>query len=171
MRGFQLWINLPAAQKMTAPAYQDIRAAQIPELVDEHSRVRVLAGSYRDRTGPVSDPYTRVEYLDIWLAPSQRFEHAMAAERTAFVFVFEGEAAVAETRVPAQHLAVLGAGEQLAVQTADAPARFLLVSGRPIGEPIVQYGPFVMNTRSEIEQAMADYRDGRLVQSVAPPEG
>jgi redox-sensitive bicupin YhaK (pirin superfamily) len=165
MRGFQLWINLPAAKKMSAPAYQDIRAGQVPEVADEHARVRVLAGSYQGHTGPVSDPDTQVEYLDVSLAQGADFSHALPAGRSAFLFVFEGDVLVGDTRVPLQHLVVLGAGDRLAVHGGEDGARFLLVSGRPVGEPIVQYGPFVMNTRREIEQAMADYRDGRLVRS------
>jgi quercetin 2,3-dioxygenase len=167
MRGFQLWINLPAAHKMTAPAYRDIRAAEIPEIADERVRVRVLAGSFGGYSGPVSDPNTGMEYLDVTLAPEQSFEHAIDAARTAFVFVFEGAVTVDGAPVPAQHLAVLGEGDRLAVRSADAAARFLLVSGTPIGEPIVQSGPFVMNSYSETEQVLSDYRDGRLVRQQA----
>lgn len=164
MRGFQLWINLPAAKKMTAPAYQDIRAAQIPEVIDGQARVRVPAGSYGGETGPVSDPDTQVSYLDVSLDPGATFRHATEAQHSVFVFLFEGAVAVAGTSLPPQHLAIMGTGDMLEAQAGAEGARFLLVSGRPIGEPIVQYGPFVMNTRAEIEQAMADYRDDRLVQ-------
>lgn len=167
MRGFQLWVNLPAREKMSAPAYQEIRPQAVPEIDHAGARVRLLAGDYDGRKGPVSDPNTQVQYLDISLTAGAGFEHRLPAQHAAFIYVFEGAAEIAGTALPAQHLAVLGNGERVALQAGPQGARLLLVAGRPIGEPIVQHGPFVMNTREEIEQAMDDYRRGRLVQGKA----
>ena len=165
MRGFQLWINLPADKKMTAPAYQDIRPESIPVVTGRGWRLHLPVGEYGGQQGPVSDPDTAVQYLDVVLEPGHSFSHESSTDRSAFIYPFEGEAMVAGTRVPIQHLAVLGAGAHIVVQPGNAGARFLLVSGKPINEPVVQHGPFVMNTREEIEQAYADLRDGRLVQT------
>ncbi|MBZ0072634.1 MAG: pirin family protein [Gammaproteobacteria bacterium] len=165
MRGFQLWINLPAARKMDAPAYQDIAPEAIPVHDAPGVRVHVLAGTHAGVRGPIDDPVTHLQYLDVELAPGTPFLHkgTTDADHNAFVYVFEGDTAIAGQAVPRHHLAVLGPGERLEVTAGGDGARLILVSGRPIGEPIVQYGPFVMNTREEIEQALADYRDGRLV--------
>ncbi len=167
MRGFQLWINLPAAMKMTAPAYQDIPPEAIPEVNDEASRVRIIAGEFDGTAGPVTDANTGFQFLDVKLSADQSFVHRLAANDTAFIYVFEGSASVGDTSVNEQQLAVLGDGEQVSVTADSDSVRFLLAVGRAIGEPIVQYGPFVMNTREEIEQALADYRDGKLVQTRA----
>ncbi|NTV94509.1 MAG: pirin family protein [Thiobacillus sp.] len=162
MRGFQLWINLPASEKMSDPAYQEFSPAAIPEVAADGVRVRILAGEHAGVRGAVDDPTTEVLYLDVHLGPGVRFERALAAGHNAFVYVYEGDAAVAERALPVHRLAVLGEGDSVAVLAGGEGARFILVAGRPIGEAIVQYGPFVMNTREEIEQAFADYRDGRL---------
>ena len=167
MRGFQLWINLPAGQKMTAPEYQEIRPQAIPEVNAEGSAVRVIAGAFADQQGPVTDPNTQFHFLDVSLQAGSVFVHSLPQDHTAFTYVFEGSASIGDDAVKEQHLAVLDKGEQVSI-TADAEgARFLLVAGRAIDEPIVQYGPFVMNTRDEIEQALSDYRNGMLVQTRA----
>ena len=167
MRGFQLWINLPAGQKMTAPEYQEIRPQAIPEVNAEGSTVRVIAGTFADQQGPVTDPNTQFHFLDVSLQAGTGFVHSLPQDHTAFIYVFEGGASIGDDAVKEQHLAVLDKGEQVSI-TADAEgARFLLVAGSAIDEPIVQYGPFVMNTRDEIDQALTDYRDGRLVQTRA----
>lgn len=167
MRGFQLWINLPAQEKMSEPAYQEIRPESVPEIINEHQRIRLLAGSYQGRSGPVVDPHTQAQILDITLPQSAGFTHSLAHEHNALIYVFEGNAQIAESDIPQHHLAVLSAGETVQITAGEHGARFLLVAGRPLGEPIVQYGPFVMNSREEIEQAMADYRDGTLVRNKA----
>lgn len=167
MRGFQLWINLPAQEKMSAPAYQEIRPESVPEIINGKQRIRLLAGRYQGRTGPVIDSHTQVQILDISLPNGAGFTHSLPSEHNALVYVFEGSAQVAETEILQHHLAVLSAGEILQITAGHQGARFLLIAGRPLGEPIVQYGPFVMNTREEIEQAMADYRDGTLVRNKA----
>lgn len=173
MRGFQLWINLPAADKMSAPMYQDITPERVPAIEAPGVRVRVLAGEHEGVRGPVEDKLTQVQYLDVALDAGARFERhdTMHGDHTAFLYVFDGSATIDAQPVPRHHFAVLGPGATVALRAGEAGARFILVSGRPIGEPIVQYGPFVMNTRDEIEHAVADYRDGRLVQSPRPRTG
>lgn len=163
MRGFQLWINLPATEKMSAPAYQEFAATAIPELTEAGARVRVLAGEYGGLRGVIHDPHTGMSYLDVTLAPDARFAHALPTSHRAFVHVFEGEALVADVILSTHTLAVLGDGDAVAIRAGADGARFILVAGKPLREPIVQYGPFVMNTREEVEQAMADYRAGKLV--------
>lgn len=171
MRGFQLWINLPASQKMSDPAYQEFSAAAIPETAREGARVRVLAGEFDGVHGVIKDPVTDVLYLDVTLDAGRRFESPLAGDRNAFVYVFEGDATLAGEALPRHTLAVLGKGEGFAIEAGSEGARFILVAGRPIGEPVVQYGPFVMNRREEIEQAFADYRDGKLVRTRAAMTG
>jgi redox-sensitive bicupin YhaK (pirin superfamily) len=166
MRGFQLWVNLPARDKMTAPRYQDIEPSAIPEVaLADGTRVRVLAGEVNGIVGPVSAVATEPVYLDVALAPGGRFEHALPAGHTAFAYVYEGTAVIgnppAGKEVARGHLAVLSAGRRVAVGAA-APARFILIAGRPLGEPVVKYGPFVMNTADEIRQAVRDYQSGRF---------
>jgi len=167
MRGFQLWINLPAREKMSEPAYQEFSSAAIPEYVDEHQQVRVLSGEYAGVKGPIDDPFTQVLYLDVKLGANGSFRHAITAPLQAFMYVFEGDAALAGSVLPQHSFAVLGEGDALEIVAGAQGARFILVAGRPLREPIVQYGPFVMNSTQEIQQAMADYRDGRLVQQKA----
>lgn len=167
MRGFQLWINLPASEKMTAPVYQEFSADAFPVHAGAGIEVKVLSGEYAGLRGPIEDPHTQVRYLDVRLQPGQGFEHELPADLNAFVHLFEGEAEVAGTCLRAHSLAVLGAGERVSVTAGETGARLILVAGRPIGEPIAQYGPFVMNSQDEIHQAMRDYRDGRLVQQRA----
>ncbi len=171
MRGFQLWINLPAREKLSDPAYQEFSAAAIPEVTQGGARVRVLAGAFGGARGVIDDPVTDVLYLDVALAAGADFSLPLADSRTAFVYLFEGEARLADQPLARHTLAVLGQGDQFQIEAGANGARFILVAGRPIGEPVVQYGPFVMNTREEIEEAFADYRDGRLVRTRAAMSG
>ena len=167
MRGFQLWINLPAKQKMSEPAYQEFSSGAIPEYVNDGEKVRVLCGEYQGVCGPIDDPNTNVQYFDVSLTASRQFKHVLPAGLQAFLYVFEGDAMLADTPLPQHTFAVLSDGESIELTAGGNGARFILVAGRPIGEPILQYGPFVMNTQQEIHQAMADYREGRLVQKKA----
>jgi redox-sensitive bicupin YhaK (pirin superfamily) len=171
MRGFQLWINLPARDKMSDPAYQEFSAAAIPQVVQAHARVRVLAGEFDGTRGVIDDPATDVVYLDVALEADARFAMPLADTRQGFVYVFEGNARLADQTLARHTLAVLGVGDTVEVVAGADGARFILVAGRPIGEPVVQYGPFVMNAREEIEQALADYRDGTLVRTRAAMSG
>lgn len=167
MRGFQLWINLPASEKMSEPAYQEFSASGIPEYEEEDLRVRVLSGEYQGVRGPIDDPFTRVQYLDVSLPADRMFAHTLPDDLQAFIYVFEGNASLGEDQLPQHTFAVLGQGNEVSLTAGAGGARFILVAGRALDEPIVQYGPFVMNTNAEIHQAMADYRDGRLVQKKA----
>ena len=152
MRGFQLWINLPAAEKMSGPAYQEFTPEAIPVVEEEGRSVRLLSGSYGDKQGPINDPHTQVQYLDITLEPNRHFMRTLKTGMTAFIYVFEGTANLSGTALPQHSLAVLGPGEELEIAAGESGARLILVAGRPLNEPVVQYGPFVMNTRQQIEQ-------------------
>jgi quercetin 2,3-dioxygenase len=178
MRGFQLWLNLPAREKMKAAWYRDIAAAEIPALaLPGGGEIRVIAGTATVGTHRVTGPVNTADrplttdplYLDLHLPSGARFEHGIAPGYTAFAYAYEGEVTVgdgAAARVlPHQAAGVLGDGDT-AVFTAGANgARLILLAGKPLREPIVQYGPFVMNTRDEIEQAIRDYQAGTLVQA------
>jgi len=171
MRGFQLWINLPAAEKMRDPAYQEFGSEAIPEVVGEGTCVRVLSGDYAGQHGVIDDPHTDLRYLDVSLQPGSEFRLPLASALRGFIYVFEGEALIGSLNgpplLPQHSLSVLAEGDVVQLEAGAAGVRFILVAGRPIGEAVVQYGPFVMNTRDEIEQAMRDYRDGKLVRAKA----
>ena len=167
MRGFQLWINLPAKEKMSAPAYQEYSPAAIPSLSADGLKVKVLCGQYQNLQGPIEDPNTEVQYFDVTLEAAHSFTHQLANDMQAFIYVFEGDAIVEDTAMPQHTFAVLSAGEAVLVSAGHEGARFILVAGKPIGEPIVQYGPFVMSSETDIQQALTDYRNGKLVQQKA----
>jgi redox-sensitive bicupin YhaK (pirin superfamily) len=171
MRGFQLWINLPASEKMSDPAYQEFSSDAIQEVALDQGRVRVLAGRFGTTRGVIEDPATDILYLDVALDARARFDLPLSETHNAFIYVFEGGARLAGEALAKHTLAVLGAGDAMEIEAGEEGARFILVAGRPIGEPVVQYGPFVMNTREEIEQAFADYRGGRLVRTRAAMTG
>jgi hypothetical protein len=164
MRGFQLWINLPAAEKMKPAAYRDIPSREIPVVEREGVKVKVIAGRFGDTRGAIHGLSTDPHYFDVHLAPRAAFEAAIPAGHNAFLYAYEGEALVGPERKPLQHRAagLLSDGDSIRVEAGEEGARVLLLAGKPIREPIVQYGPFVMNTREEIEQAIADYQAGRL---------
>ena len=161
MQGFQLWVNLPAKDKMTAPRYQDIEPGRIPEVESTGARVRVIAGSYRGVRGPVQADATAPLYLDVFLEDGE-FEAAVPVEHNAFVYVYEGSLELAGRAVTRGELAVLRGGDKVAASAGAAGARFILVAGRPLKEPVARYGPFVMNRPEEIQQAMRDFTEGRL---------
>jgi len=161
MWGFQLWVNLPAKDKMTAPRYQDIPAARIPEVAIEGGLVRVVAGTFGGVTGPVEGIATRPTMLDARLDEGASVVLPAPSGQNAFAYPFEGTPKLgADARSVARgNLAVLGPGDGLRVE---GPGRVLLLSGTPLGEPIARYGPFVMNTRDELVRAFEDFRAGRL---------
>ncbi|HMV66240.1 MAG TPA: pirin family protein [Myxococcota bacterium] len=159
MWGFQLWVNLPARLKMTAPRYQDIAPSAVPRRQVADADVRVLAGEVGRVTGPVDGVFVQPTLLDVTLPAGGELEQPVPWGHTVFLYVTDGEAVVEGTRVPAGHLAALGPGDAVGVT---GRSRFLLAAGAPIGEPIARRGPFVMNTQAELEQAFADYRAGRL---------
>jgi redox-sensitive bicupin YhaK (pirin superfamily) len=169
MWGFQLWVNLPARDKMTAPRYLDVAPERIPEVRSaDGTRVRVIAGESGGVAGAVDGIATKPLYLDVTVPAQTTFVHPISAGSTGLVYVFEGEAEVGldedgkGTRVATGSLAVLKDGAAVAIATGGTAARFLLLAARPIGEPVARYGPFVMNTREEINQALRDLRDGRF---------
>lgn len=162
MEGFQLWLNLPARDKMSAPWYRDIQSAEIPEFTAPGLTVRVIAGESQGVSGAVQREATQPLYLDLHLAAGTRFAQPLPAEHNAFVYVYRGQVAVNATEVPAGRMAILrNEGDGVALQ-AGPDSRALLIAGRPLNEPIVQYGPFVMNTQQEIFQAVEDFRAGRF---------
>ena len=165
MEGFQLWLNLPAKDKMRAPWYRDIASAEIPEFTHDGVSARVIAGESHGVAGAMQREVTEPLYLDLHFAPGARFEQVLPASHNAFVYVYRGSLAIGETQVPLQRMAVLAndAGSDGVVLTAgEAGARALLIAGRPLNEPIAQYGPFVMNNNEQIFQAVEDFRAGRL---------
>ena len=169
MEGFQLWLNLPAADKMGAPGYRDIPTGEIPELRLPGATVRVIAGTSHGVAGAVQKAHTEPLYLDLHLAPGASFEQALPAGHNAFVYVYRGDlevdSGVSRTSVPRERMAVLPNGgdrDGVRVQAGADGARALLVAGRPLNEPIAQYGPFVMNNNAEIFQAVEDFRAGKF---------
>ena len=162
MRGFQLWLNLPAKEKMRPPAYRDIPAAQIPSVVVDGGKVKVIAGRFGETQGAVHGGATDPQYWDVHLEPGAVLAAALPAGHNAFLYAYEGEAVVGDDGKPLPHRAagLLSSGDRVSMVAGANGARVLLLAGKPIGEPIVQYGPFVMNTREEIEQAIADYQAG-----------
>lgn len=165
MEGFQLWLNLPARDKMTAPWYRDFAAAELPHFVtDAGVAATVIAGESHGVTGAVTRAATAPLYLDLHLPAGACFAQPLPAEHNAFVYVYRGEIGIAGSPVSAQHLAILANDAQAdgVVIEAATDAKVLLIAGRPLNEPIAQYGPFVMNTEQEIYQTLNDFRDGRL---------
>jgi redox-sensitive bicupin YhaK (pirin superfamily) len=167
--GFQLWVNLPAKRKMTAPRYQNILSAEVPEInKGDGARVRLIAGEVEGTAGPVSGIAANPIYMDVTVPPHSRFKQTIDSGNTAFAYVFQGDGRFSaadgtEKTIQSPKLVVLSAGDYVEVATADEAMRFLLVSGRPLGEPVARYGPFVMNSRQEIEQALEDLRHGTFV--------
>ncbi len=172
MRGFQLWVNLPAREKMKPAGYQDVRPEEIPlQKLPGGGQVKIIAGiadiAGTPIAGPIQGISTEVLFLDVRLPAGENFNLAITKGHNAFVYPYEGTLAIgpaANRRILASHSAgVLSDGDRIEILAEEQAAAFLLLAGRPLGEPIAQYGPFVMNTREEIEQAMADYRNGQLV--------
>jgi quercetin 2,3-dioxygenase len=167
MEGFQLWLNLPARDKMSAPWYRDIQSADVPEWrADVDGRAvtaRVIAGATHGVTGAVQREGTQPLYLDLHLGAGASFEQPLPSAHNAFVYVYRGALHIGEQAVPVQRMAILGNGGDGVVLEAGAEgARAILVAGRPLKEPIVQYGPFVMNSQQEIFRAVEDFRAGKL---------
>jgi redox-sensitive bicupin YhaK (pirin superfamily) len=168
MEGFQLWVNLPARLKMTRPRYQEVPAARIPEVRrTDGVRVRVVAGEAEGVRGPVAEIAADPEYLDVTVPGGVEFVQPVPKGHAALAYVFEGSGTFGgerEPAVPAIRMIVFGDGDHVrAKAAAGMHFRFLLISGKPLGEPIARYGPFVMNTRREIEQALEDLRLGTFV--------
>ena len=185
MHGFQLWANLPSSLKMTAPRYQDIKAAEIAEIVDDDgTRVRVICGEFWGKRGPVEGVAADPRYLDVFVPPGRRKTLPVETGRHAFAYVFEGSGsfrsasepfgvltekegngaeALARERTGNRSLVLFGSGDEVTVTAGEEGIRFLLVSGKPIEEPVAWYGPIVMNTQAELQQAVAELRDGSFI--------
>jgi quercetin 2,3-dioxygenase len=185
MHGFQLWANLPSSLKMTAPRYQDIKAAEIPEIVDDDgTRVRVVCGDFWGKRGPVEGVAADPRYLDIFVPPGKRKTLTVELERHAFAYVFEGSGdfraasepfgvltektdggseTVVREQTGNRSLVLFDSGDEVTVQAGDQGIRFILVSGKPLKEPIAWYGPIVMNTEAELRQAVSELRSGTFI--------
>ncbi len=187
MHGFQLWANLPASLKMTAPRYQDIAAGAIPEVTDDDGTwVRVICGSFWGKTGPVEGVAADPRYVDVWVPPGRRKTLPVESSRHAFAYVFEGSGNFRDASAPRgvttewvgsageaardeagnRSLVLFDSGDEITVQAGDAGIRFLLVSGRPLEEPVAWHGPIVMNTEAELRRAYAELRDGTFIKAV-----
>ncbi len=166
MEGFQLWLNLAGKDKMIAPWYKDIQSETIPEFTtSQGATVRVIAGGSHGVAGAVQRDLTEPLYLDLHLADGAVFSQQLAASMNAFVYVYRGELEIGDASVPQQRMAILNndlASDGVTLR-AKGPSRALLIAGQPLREPIVQYGPFVMNTQAEVQQAISDFRAGKLV--------
>ena len=184
MHGFQLWANLPSSLKMTAPRYQDVKAADIPEVVDnDGTRARVICGSFWGKTGPVDGIAADPAYVDVWVPPDTRKVLPVETTRHAFVYVFAGSGTFADASAPRavltdrvgsggpmareaagdRSLVVFDRGDQVTVRSGENGIRFLLVSGKPLEEPVAWHGPIVMNIQAELEQAFAQLHDGTFL--------
>ncbi len=185
MHGFQLWANLPSSLKMTAPRYQDIKAPEIPEITDDDgTRVRVVCGDFRGKRGPVEGVAADPRYLDVWVPPGKRKTLPVEIERHAFAYVFEGSGDFRGASQPFgvltektdganeilvreqtgnRSLVLFDSGDEVTVQAGDEGIRFILVSGKPIKEPVAWYGPIVMNSQAELQQAFTELRSGTFI--------
>jgi quercetin 2,3-dioxygenase len=185
MHGFQLWANLPSSLKMTAPRYQDIQGAEIPEIIDDDgTRVRVVCGEFWDRRGPVEGVAADPRYLDVFVPAGKRKTLPVETQRHAFAYVFEGSGtfhaasapfgvltekegngseALIRERTGNRSLVLFDSGDEVTVLAGEEGIRFLLVSGKPIEEPVAWYGPIVMNTQAELQAAVAELRDGTFI--------
>jgi redox-sensitive bicupin YhaK (pirin superfamily) len=184
MHGFQLWANLPASLKMTSPRYQDVAARDVPEVSDDDgTRVRILCGTFWGKKGPVEGVAADPRYLDVWVPPGQRRTLEVETSRHAFAYVFEGSGTFRDASDPRgvltedvdsghaarrdetgnRSLVLFDRGDEVTVQAGENGIRFLLVSGKPIEEPVAWYGPIVMNTEEELRQARAELRSGTFI--------
>ena len=190
MHGFQLWANLPSSLKMTKPRYQDIKSNEIPEVADDDStRVRVVVGDFWGKRGPVEGVAADPIYLDVFVPPGLRKSLPVETERNAFAYVFEGSGKFSAASDPRavltektdgsmarvrettgnRSLILFDSGDEVTVQAGDEGIRFLLVSGKPIKEPVAWHGPIVMNTQAELQQAVADLRNGTFIKENGKP--
>jgi len=185
MHGFQLWANLPSQLKMTAPRYQDVSGKDVPEVVDDDgTRVKIVCGTFWGKTGPVDGVAADPRYLDVFVPPGVRKRLAVETSRHAFAYVFEGSGSFRDASEPRavqtdvvghdvtrpevvgnRSLVLFDRGDEVSVQAGDQGVRFLLVSGTPIEEPVAWYGPIVMNTRAELQQAVDELNRGTFIKT------
>ena len=170
LAGFQLWANLPASHKMMAPRYRDITKKQIPEvIVADGVRVKIICGELNGVKGPVQDIITDPEYLDVSVGPNSKFKHSVDNTHNVFAYVIEGEALfdlIKDNLVTVENLVIYGGGDQVLVRTKEKPVRFLLISGKPIGEPVAWQAPIVMNTEEELRVAFREYSQGSFIKKI-----
>ena len=166
MGGFQLWVNLPAKEKMRAPRYQEVQRATIPEAEFRGGRVRVVSGEFGGVRGPVRDIVVEPEYLDVRLQAGAVFDHPVTPGHRAFAYLLEGDGRFEEEgeRVDSEHLVLMRDGDRVHVTAGSRPMRFLFISGRPLKEPVAWWGPIVMNNRWELEKAIDEYHNGTFLQ-------
>jgi redox-sensitive bicupin YhaK (pirin superfamily) len=162
MWGFQLWVNLPAKDKMCEPRYQDIPGAAVPEWTGDGIKLRVIAGEAQGVTGAIQGIATRPLYLDVHLEKGASLKQPVPLGHSAMVYVYQGAARVGTESIAAGHLAVLGDGDEVQVAAPEEPGRLLIIAAQPLNEPVARYGPFVMNTRAELNQAFEDFSAGRF---------
>jgi quercetin 2,3-dioxygenase len=169
MGGFQLWANLPAADKMMAPRYREIKRSQIPEIaVSRGVTIKIVCGKINNTRGPVKDVVTDPQYLDITLEPGTEFAHPTPQGHTVLAYCFQGKARFGQQKNPlveSESLVVFDDGDNVTIATGDQPVRFLLISGKPLHEPVAWYGPIVMNTQKELEIAFREYQDGTFIKA------
>jgi len=164
MYGFQLWANLPASQKMMAPRYRGITAAQIPEVeLDGGVRIKIIAGTLDGATGPVKDIVINPQYLDCTVPKGVAYVHSAKPEYTAFIYVIDGTGVVNGTEVSNRTLILFDTGDMFSIEASESSVRFLLLTGKPLREPIAWQGPIVMNTQTELETAFREYQEGTFV--------
>jgi hypothetical protein len=190
MHGFQLWANLPSELKMTRPRYQDVPSVEIPVFADDDgSVVRIVCGDFRGKRGPVDGIAAEPRYLDVWVPPGKKKTLPVETDRHAFAYVFEGSGRFRDASAPRpvrtdlvgsdageildetgnRSLVLFGNGDEVTVQAGEQGIRFLLVSGRPLEEPVAWAGPIVMNTQEELRQAYAELRDGTFIREGESP--
>ena len=164
MHGFQLWANLPASQKMTAPRYRGITDSQIPEIeLDSGVRIKIIAGTVDGISGPVKDIVINPEYLDCTVSEKTTYIHSTIPEHTAFIYVINGNGIVNDTPVENRTLILFDTGDEFSIRATENQVRFLLLTGKPLNEPVAWRGPIVMNTEAELETAFREYREGTFV--------
>jgi redox-sensitive bicupin YhaK (pirin superfamily) len=163
--GFQLWVNLPSQLKMSEPRYQEVTAATIPTYEKDGVKIRVVAGAVENVTGPVTDIAASPLYMDVELAPASEWQFPVPEGHTLITYVFEGEGVFSGETISAVKMLKFGDGDHLAVKTENNPVRFMLIAGAPFKEPIVPYGPFVMNTLEEIQQTLQELRNGTFIKA------
>jgi len=167
MEGFQLWVNLPAAQKMSRPRYQEYPAGQIPQLArPDGTQIKIIAGEVDGVRGPVAEVAAAPTYIDVSMPAGASFVQAIPRGHTAFAYVFEGGGIFCGEEVSASRLIVFDDGDEVEIRASDDGLRFLLISGQPLDEPVARYGPFVMNTEEEIHHALQDLRRGTFVKTI-----
>lgn len=168
MRGFQLWINLPAANKMDDPEYQEFTPDAFPVIATADYTVKVLIGQFENANAPIVDPITNVSYFDVSVKAGKHFKHSLPENHNTLLYIFEGSGQLGGKPIPEHTLIALGSEDSSPeFHAGNEGARFVLISGKPINEPVVQYGPFVMNTKQEIEQAMRDFQSNNFVRKRA----